>query len=624
MQIAGVATFYALGSIAIAAAQTSTGRSEENQAPLDIRLFHSLSRAGPAVVSPDSTKLLFSQSRYDQDTNASATFISMVDVASGATTVLTPDEPGTACTNPLWIDDQTIGYMRSGALYQQLLRRGENGTEVFRPAVPISAVAYRPGYLTFVASVHPNATSLKESKRQDEAEKKTKKRIDSAQLFDNLWVRHWDEWMASAKPSVFAVSVNRAGEEADHKWTLGREVNLLKELDPFHDPLVSWSVDEYAVDKQGHNVAFVVRSPADDMAWRTDMDVYMVPVTGGKPKLLTGDVQGIASGPAFSPDGRRLAWLQKEAAAYESATSRIYVHDIEAGHTTPIARDWKLSPMALVWAADNASLYAVAGVRGDNAVFSVNATSGARRRLTGRGSVAGLRLVERDRLALLHSDQDRCSDIHILDTGTRTLRQVTDVNRRRLAGVYLGAAEDFWFAGARGDRVHGWLVKPPHFDATKRYPLALLIHGGPQQHNTHSFSHSQWNPNVYAAAGFVTMLVNFHGSSGYGQNFTDSITQQWGGYPYEDLIKGLDHVLATYAFVDPARMVALGASYGGYMVNWLNANTDRFRALVSHDGLFSTPAFWYATDELWFPEHDFGGVPYTSDARKRYEEFNPE
>ncbi|KAJ2401585.1 dipeptidylpeptidase [Coemansia sp. RSA 2559] len=608
----------ALGWLATAGAAQS-GAYAKNTKPLDIRVFHSLHRAGPAVVSPDATRLLLTQSRYDPDEKATATYISVVDVASGATRRLTPDAAGEAYTNPLWFDSKTFGYMHGGALHRQPVAGRSNGTALYRPAVAVSAVAYRPGRLTFVASVYPNTTSLEESRRQGEAQKA---RADSAQLFDNLWVRHWDEWMTPKKPNVFAVPVEE--DDDAHAWTFGKEVNLMDGLPAFHDPLIRWAAEDYCVDRQGRSVAFVVRRPSDDMPAQTDVDVYLVPIDGGRPKLLTSDVQGAASAPAFSPDGTRLAWLQMEAPAYESDINRIYVHDIGSGNTTSVSRDWGLSPLALVWAADGRTIFAVAGDKGNNVVYSVDAATGSRQRLTERGSASGVRLLGSDRLVLMHSDQDKCGNVHVLDPGTRAMRQLTDINRRRLAGVYVGAAEDFWFEGARGDQVHGWLIRPPGFDAQKKYPVACLVHGGPQQYNAHTFSYTQWNPNVYASAGFVVVQINFHGSGSYGQNFTDSIACQWGGYPYEDLMKGLDHVLAAYAFVDPTRIVALGASYGGYMVNWFNANSNRFRALVSHDGLFSTPAFWYSTEELWFPEHDFGGVPYNPDARKTYDAFNPE
>ncbi|KAI9505486.1 Alpha/Beta hydrolase protein [Coemansia spiralis] len=455
-------------------------------------------------------------------------------------------------------------------------------------------------------------------KRNESAETK---KIDSAQIFDNLWVRHWDEWMTLKKPNVFSVPISNDS----NGWVFGEEINLMNGLPVFHDPLIRWSADEYTVDRQGVNVAFVVRNPSDDMAWQTNVDVYIVPIRGNKsPKLLSGSAAGAASGPAFSPDGKYIAWLQMETPAYESDINRIYIHDIASDSTASIARDWELSPLSLLWSSDGKSIYAVVGDKGNNVVYAVDVATGKCQQLTENGSASGLRLLGSDKLVLIHADQDKCSNVHVLDIGTRDMRQLTDVNKDKLKDIYIGPAEDFWFEGARGDKVHGWLVKPLQFDPTKKYPLIYLVHGGPQQYNTHTFSYAQGNPNMYASAGFVTVQVNFHGSASYGQNFTDSIFQQWGGYPYEDLMKGLDYLLQTRSYIDKSRMAAMGASYGGYMMNWFNGHTDRFKALVNHDGMYSTTGFWHSTEELWFPEHDFGGVPYDTKARIHYEQFNPE
>ncbi|KAJ2777420.1 dipeptidylpeptidase [Coemansia javaensis] len=605
--------------------------------PLDIRLFHSLHRAGAPVVSPDGKRALFAQSHYSQDENKSAAFISLLDIASAQTTRLTPDALGESFTSPLWFDDATVGYMHNGTLYAQPLRAGAEPAAVYTPAVAIESVEFRAPtqLLTFVASVLPGAATLAASKASAAAAAAAA-RIDTAQVYSNLWVRHWDEWMTPAKPAVFSLPLARpdAREAGGGGWAVGSERNLFRGLPPVADPLVRWSCEEYAVDPAGRLVAFVVRHPWELMPTTTNVDVYIVPADGSQaPVLLTGGVGGIASGPVFSPDGRRLAWLQMETPGYESDINRIYVHDVAANRTRAIARDWDLSPTALLWSADGARLFALADDAGDVPVYEVEveaeaeaeAASGQWRRVTaGRGAASGLQRAGPRSLLLLHSDSDRCGDVHELDPRTGGLRRLTDVNGASLRGVHLGAAEDFWFEGARGDRVHGWLVKPAGFDARRTYPLAYIVHGGPQQANSRAFSYAQWNPSVYAGAGFVVALVNFHGSPGYGQNFTDSIRGQWGGHPFEDLMRGLDH-LAALDFVDAARAVALGASYGGFMMNWFNARAaGRFRALVSHDGMFSTPMFWYTTDELWFPEHDLGGVPYAPRDRAQYERFNPE
>ncbi|PIA13220.1 alpha/beta-hydrolase [Coemansia reversa NRRL 1564] len=505
--------------------------------------------------------------------------------------------------------------MYNGTLYQ--LPLDGKASVVFTPPVDISSVVFRkPSLLTFIASVHPN-TTLAESRELKQA---AKCRRDSAQVYTNLWVRHWDKWMTLEKPSLFAVQIVRK----EDKWLVGTEINLLQDMPLCEDPLVRWSVEKYAVDPQGRQAAFVVRRPGHDMAWSTDVDIYRTPTNASHPQLLTGNVNGTASSPAFSDDGRYLAWLQMETPGYEADINRIYFHDQSTGKTTSIARDWDLSPQSLLlWSVNGTHLFVVVADRGDTAVYSIAINSGNCLRLTGQGSASVIKRAG-NKLALLFSDQDKCSDVHILNPDTHKMQQLTNINHDALQNVYLGPAEDFWFTGAHGDRVHGWLTKPRAFDPKNKYPLALIIHGGPQQANSHAFSYSQWNPNMYASAGFVVVQINFHGSPGYGQNFTDSIQNHWGSYPLEDLMVGLDYLLTNNTFIDSARMIAMGASFGGYMVNWINANSRRFNALVAHDGMFSVPMFWYTTDELWFPEHEFGGLPYDLAARPNYNQIDPE
>ncbi|KAJ2584261.1 dipeptidylpeptidase [Coemansia sp. RSA 1836] len=579
--------------------------------PLDIQLFHSLTRIGAPIVSPDATKILFSQTRYIQDDNNSETFISVVDLA-GKVKPLTPAKSGEIYGNPFWFgDDETFGFMHKNKLYRQAIDE-TNATAIYSPVIDISSVNYRPGRIIFMASVYPNM-SLAETKGLAAIKKR-----DSALAYDNIWVRHWDEWMTLRKPALFSVRLEDGGE------VVSKEINLLRSMPAFHDPLLRWSLDEYTVDREGRNAAFLVRTPEDDQSSKTSVDIYLVPIDGSsEPRLLTKGIEGTSSAPVFSADGQWLAWLQIEEPAYESGRRRIYVGNLVTGRMAPVVQDWDRSPQALVWSQDGTDLYAVVSDNGNNLVYAIDVASGSRKPLTATGSASAVRLLGKD-LVLLHSDTNQPANIHRLNVGSGDLHALTAVNQKALQDVYIGDAEDFWFTGARGDRVHGWLVKPPNFDSSQKYPLAYLIHGGPQQCNTHSFGNTQWNPNMYASAGFIAVQINFHGSSSYGQNFTDSIRQQWGGYPYEDLMKGLDFLLDEHKYIDQDRLVALGASYGGYMVNWINAQTSRFRALVSHDGMFSVPGFWYSTEELWFPEHDFGGVPYDPLVRPHYEQFNPE
>ncbi|KAJ2851726.1 dipeptidylpeptidase [Coemansia brasiliensis] len=587
-----------------------------NKQPLDIKTFHSLSRVGAPLVSPNQQLALFTTSYYNEETNKNAAYISCLNITSGNITQLTDNSPGVIASNPLWFDDQTIGYLQKGALYRQPLNQSEP-IIVFQPPVPISNVAFRKeqNLLTFVASVHPNC-SLEESaiKRIQVA-----KKSDTAMVFDNLWARHWNEWMTMEKPTVFSAQLQ---QDKGRNWSLSRMTNYAELLPSSTDLLTRWAVDDYTVSPSGEHLAFITRPPSENMTWSTNVDVYLTTTSNPRPRLLTGRVSGAASAPVFSWDGTKLAWLQMETPGYESDINRIYVYTLSTRETIAIAYDWDLSPHAISWARDNKSLLAVVSKQGRNIVVRIG-LDGKRQELTSTGSTTAIRAVNNQTALTVYSQTDTAPDLHMLDLQRLSTKQLTQANRKTLENVHLSKAEDFWFTGARGDRVHGWILRPYNFDRRQKYPLALMIHGGPQQASTQGFSFSQWNPNMYANAGFVTVQINFHGSQGYGQNFTNSIRHKWGDYPYDDLMRGIDYVTSRLRFVDPQRMVALGGSFGGYMVNWINGHTQRFRALVSHDGKFSTISGFYGTDELWFPEWDLG-KPWDPSGRAILEENNPE
>ncbi|KAJ2519249.1 dipeptidylpeptidase [Coemansia sp. RSA 1939] len=390
------------------------------------------------------------------------------------------------------------------------------------------------------------------------------------------------------------------------------------------DPLTRWSVDDYAISPLGDRVAFVVRAPNSNMAYSTKVDVYLASTQDYcRPRHLTARINGTASMPTFSSDGRRLAWLQMETPGYESDRNRVYLYTMATRESVAVAYDWDLSPQSLSWSKDDKVIYALTPNKGRNLIHSIEVGTGKRKELTTCGSAGGVRPIDEKSFLYVYSSENQSGDIHKLDTADCKPIRLTSVNKEKLENVFLSPAEDFWFGGAQGDRVHGWLLRPFGFDSRKSYPMALLIHGGPHQASTQCFSHAQWNPNMYASAGFVTVVINFHGSSSYGQNFTDSIQHRWGDYPYVDLMRGIDYVTTKYKFVDKSRMVALGGSYGGYMVNWLNGHTDIFKCLVAHDGKFSTVSGFYGTDELWFPERDLG-KPWEETGRAILEQNNPE
>ncbi|KAJ1648354.1 dipeptidylpeptidase, partial [Coemansia asiatica] len=512
-------------------------------------------------ISPNKKGALFVTSYYDPEINKSTSYLSYIDISSGNITQLTEERTGTLVANPIWFDDEQFGFMRRGALYKQELKPDSTPDLLYNPPVAISNVAYRANedLVSFMASVYPNA-SLSESAHSKRGEQS---RFDSALVYDNLWARHWDEWTTLEKPNVFVIKLNRT---EDGIWKLGSEINLTSKLPQCPDPRIRWCIDDYTISPSGDQIAFLSRPPINNMTWSTNVDVFLVSTTGqSRPRLLTPRINGMASSPVFSSDGKRLAWLQMETPGYESDINRIYVHNIAARETIAVAYDWDLSPHSLVWSSDDKYLYAITSVKGRNLLVSIEIATGKREELTSIGAVGSVRPVDEKGMLLTHSAQDEPGDIHLLEVSSCKTKQLTFVNK----------------------------------------------------------DHTQWNPNMYAGAGFATVVINFHGSSGYGKNFTDSIRHKWGDYPYVDIMRGVDYVVNKFKFVDSSRMVALGGSYGGYMVNWLNGHTDRFKALVSHDGKFNTISGYYGTDELWFPEWDLG-KPWEVSGRAILEENNPE
>jgi dipeptidyl aminopeptidase/acylaminoacyl peptidase len=306
---------------------------------------------------------------------------------------------------------------------------------------------------------------------------------------------------------------------------------------------------------------------------------------------------------------------------FEADRAQLVLHDRSTRETRSLTADLDASVDFFTWSADSGSLWFQAQDELFHATYRVDVAGGAPRKIT-QGTYDGGLAVSADgrTLVVARQSNDRPVDLFALGSDGSVRRRLTDQNRALLGRLALQPVEPFWADGAEGARVQGFIVKPPHFDAARKYPVVYLIHGGPQGAWTDSWSY-RWNPNMFAAAGYVVVAVNPRGSTGYGQRFTDEISGDWGGKVYTDLMNALDHALATYPFMDGTRVAAAGASYGGYMINWINGHTDRFRALINHDGLFDIRSMYGATEELWFPEWEFGGQPWSNP--EGFDRWNP-
>jgi dipeptidyl aminopeptidase/acylaminoacyl peptidase len=387
--------------------------------------------------------------------------------------------------------------------------------------------------------------------------------------------------------------------------------------------------EEFTFTPDGRGLVFTARDAGREEAWSTNLDVWVAPVDGSqKPVNLTVANKGTDTGPVFSPDGRTLAYRSMARAGFEADKLRIMVvnwADPGVPHRA-VAEQWDRSPNELVWSSDGRTLYATAPDVGQQSLFAIDVAAGTTKALLAKGTVgAPARLTSgaADAIAVLVDDLKSPAEVHIVSTGAAAGAPVvrTTFNKDRLAKVAMGDAEQFSFKGWNDETVHGYVVKPAGFEAGKKYPVAFLIHGGPQGSFGNHF-HYRWNPQTYAGAGYAAVMIDFHGSTGYGQAFTDAIRGDWGGKPLVDLQKGLDAAIARYGWLDGTKVCALGASYGGYMINWIAGNwPDRFQCLVNHDGNLDERMAYYDTEELWFPEWEHGGTPWENPAG--YTKHNP-
>jgi len=428
----------------------------------------------------------------------------------------------------------------------------------------------------------------------------------SARVHEDLFARHWDTWRDGKRSHLLVV---RAG---------GGEV---LDLTPGADsvPPIVLGHEDWAASPDGREACFSRKGAADE-AWSTNADLFVVPTAGGEPKRV-GASAGYDGSCRYSPDGAVLGWRAQARAGYEADRWELRVLDRRTGTVRPLTAALDRSVDSFAFSPDGATVYFAADEGGRTAVYSVPTNGAAApRRLLATGALGELAVLA-DARTLVATEATLTHPAEVVRFGAdgAGLARVTKVNDERLAPFALRAGESVSYEGAAGKPVQAWLVKPASFDPARRYPLLVLVHGGPQGAWADGWTY-RWNAQVFAGAGYVVFMPNPRGSTGFGQAFTDDVNRDWGGRAFEDVMRGTDWAEAL-PFVEKGRTAAAGASYGGYMVNWIAGHTDRFRALVSHDGVFDLVSMYASTEELWFPEWEMGG-PYWK-SRETYERWSP-
>ena len=428
-----------------------------------------------------------------------------------------------------------------------------------------------------------------------------------ARIWTSLMYRHWNEWRAGTRTHLFR-----------HSIPDGRVIDLTP-IDR-DVPTIALGGRDVAMAALGTELA-VVYNPDPEPAISTNNDVFVMGPDGTARQPITTNPANDHS-PAYSPDGRYIAYLAMEVPGFESDRQQIMLYERATGRRTSLTEDWDRSVSAIRWMPHSRSIVAEVEERGERVVYSVEVPSGRASRLIGGGMNSDVQVAASGEfLVFLRQSATAPPEIYRAEASGRGVRALTRFNATLMGQLDLSPAESFGFVGAANDSVFGWIIRPPKFSSRRRYPLIYLVHGGPQGAWLDQW-HARWNYALFASRGYVVAGVNFHGSTGYGRRFTNSISRNWGGLPYEDLMKGLDH-LGGLSYVDTARAGAAGASYGGYMIYWIAGQTTRFKALVAHDGVFNPLSMAGSTEELWFPHFEFGGSPLSPAARATMEKWSP-
>lgn len=584
---------------------------------MDARDMVTFDRVSEPMLSADGKTLVYALRKVDYDANKSMTGFWKRALNSRQAPVRITAEGFNVNSPSFSSDGQSLYFLSTKSGSMQLWKQSLAGGAALQVSdYPLDIGSYKLSpdgkTVAFSLEVFNDCPELACTKKRLDAEDASKA---TGAVYDKIFIRHWDTWADGRRNQLFTAHFSPDGKLGGEPGKITNGIDGDVPSKPFGD------ASEYAFSPDGKTIVFNARIAGKTEPWSTNFDLYAVATDGsGSPKNLTPENPAMDTGPVFSHDGKTLYYRAMKRATFEADRIGVMAMDLATGAKREINAGWDRSADSLLLSTDGKSLYTVADDVGSHALFSIDVSSGAARKLAGNGTVSGFDVVGSS-LVFARSTLTSPAQLFSANAEGGKVRQLTNFNADKLKDIAMGGYEQFNFKGWNNETVYGYVVKPANFDKSKKYPVAFLIHGGPQGSFGNNF-HYRWNAQTYSGMGFAVVMIDFHGSTGYGQTFTDSISGDWGGKPLEDLQKGWSAALEKYGFLNGERACALGGSYGGYMVNYIAGNwASPWKCLVSHSGVFDNRMMGYSTEELWFDEWEMKGTPY--EKPENYERHNP-
>jgi dipeptidyl aminopeptidase/acylaminoacyl peptidase len=587
----------------------------QNKRPLEIEDMFRIKRVTDPQLSPDARWIAYVVTEVNKTENKSNSDLYLISSKGGEPKRLTTSSGSDA--NPRWSpDSKTIAFVSTRSGDGQIWLIDIYGGEA-RQLTKLSTGASNPMWspdgkmIAFVSSVYPEFSDKPFKESEELNKKKNYEKENSkvkARIFTKLLYRHWNAWVDDKRQHIFVMSIDN-----------GETKNITPgDRDGVPTSSTFSEGDDFAFSPDGKEIAYTA-TPAENEAWNTNHDIYTVSIDGANRKQLTANPA--ADGfPRYSSDGKYIAYRAQQVPGFEADRWQLILYNRKSGKTESYTEKFDASVQEYCWTSDCNNIFWTSEEKANQPIFSISLKDKIINKVIDGGTNGDINISSDGKMLVFSKHTlSRPADIYTATSDGKNVTKLTTLNDNFFANILMNDAESITFSGAGGTPIQSWLIKPPHLDPNKKYPLVYIVHGGPQNAWANGW-HYRWNAQLWAAQGYVVMAPNARGSTGFGQKFVNEISGDWGGKPYEDLMKGVEYV-EKLSYVDKDRMAAAGASYGGYMMNWFATHTGKFKTLITHAGVFNFISMYGTTEEVWFDEWDHSGTPW--DKPEEYNKFSP-